>query len=494
MNLRKIIFIFFVLVFCGLHEVKPNQKTHIKTTAKKNLTDSLFYKNKLQTEDLYQRVVEWEKLLLKDKINLTNEDYKRVALSYAYFNNAEKSSEYAETLIKNTHKTSILDNEVFLNISNTKEFKLLEETYKPEINGRILFFLSIGLIGIFSFIMINIMKNGNIISNFMISFFLLLLSLYIIHSCLFLSKYHFKIPHSLYVSKSIFFLCVPLIYFYFRRVIEKYEFKKVDILHIIPSLIVFIYFIPIYWLSSEEKLDILFNNSVGTIDSSFKGLLYVKIIFLSFYFILSCKIYWKLLLKNNTSKKKAFLWQRIIVFSFFFYVIALGNILKLNTFYSQIFLISMIVTFIVYEMYIKPNFSEKISLSIHRCDSKYKKSGLTESFSLELKEELLRLFQHEKIYRDSRLNLSMLAEKLGTTRHNVSQVINEHFGMSFFRFVNKHRINETILILNRDLHRNLNIIDIVYDVGFNNKVSFNKAFKNQLNMTPSQYKKNIKQI
>ena len=39
----------------------------------------------------------------------------------------------------------------------------------------------------------------------------------------------------------------------------------------------------------------------------------------------------------------------------------------------------------------------------------------------------------------------MLAEKTGTTRHNVSQVINEHFGMSFFRFVNKYRIDETIL-------------------------------------------------
>ena len=491
MNSRKIIFIFFVLVYCGIHEIKPTQKINIKTTTKKNLTDSLFYKNKFQTEDLHQSVVEWEKLLPKDKINLTNEDYKRVALSYAYFNNAEKSSEYAEIYIKNTHKISILENEVFLNISNTKEFKLLEERYKPEINGRILFFLSIGLIGVFSFIMINIMKNGNVISNFLISFFLLLLSLYIIHSCLFLSKYHFKIPHSLYVTKSIFFLCVPLIYFYFRRVIEKYEFKKVDILHIIPSLIVFIYFIPIYWLSSEEKLHILFN-SVGAVDNTFKGILYDKIIFLSFYFILGSKIYWKRSLKNNKSKKKAFLWQIIMVFTFLSYAIALGPILKLNTLYSQIFLISMIVAFIVYEMYIKPIFFEKISLSIPRCDSKYKKSGLTESFSLELKEELLRLFQHEKIYRDSRLNLSMLAEKLGTTRHNVSQVINEHFGMSFFHFVNKYRINETILILNKDLHKNLNIIDIVYDVGFNNKVSFNKAFKNQLNMTPSQYKNKIK--
>ena len=59
----------------------------------------------------------------------------------------------------------------------------------------------------------------------------------------------------------------------------------------------------------------------------------------------------------------------------------------------------------------KPNFFQKISLSIHDCSSKYKKSGLTESFSLELKEQLLGVFQYEKIYMDSGLNLSMLAEK-----------------------------------------------------------------------------------
>ena len=77
MNTRKIIFIFFVLVFCGIHKIKPNQKINIKSTDKKNSTDSLFYKNHLQTEDLYHSVVEWEKRLLKDEINLTSEDYKR---------------------------------------------------------------------------------------------------------------------------------------------------------------------------------------------------------------------------------------------------------------------------------------------------------------------------------------------------------------------------------------------------------------------------------
>ena len=496
MNTRKIIFIFFVLVFCGIHKIKPNQKINIKSTAKKNSTDSLFYKNHLQTEDLYHSVVEWEKRFLKDEINLTSEDYKRVALSYAYFNNAEKSSKYVEKYIKNTHKISILDHELFLNMTDTKEFKLLKERYRLEINGWILFFLSIGFIGVFSFVTINIMKNGDLISNLLVSFFLLFLSLYIIHSCLSLSKYDFNIPHSLFFSKPIFFLCIPLIYFYFRRVAEEYKFKKTDIFHIVPFLLVLIYFIPMYSLSSEEKLHILFNSDEA-LDTPLKIILYLKIIFLFFYSFLGYKIYRKLSFKNNKSKKKEVLWQRITVFFLFLYgflyAITIGNILKLKIFYSHIFLTSMIVVLIVYLTYVKPNFFQKISLSIHDCSSKYKKSGLTESFSLELKERLLGVFQYEKIYMDSGLNLSMLAEKIGTTRHNISQVINEHFGMSFFRFVNKYRIDETILILNKDLHRNLNIIDIAYDVGFNNKVTFNKAFKAELKMTPSQYINKIKQ-
>ena len=80
---------------------------------------------------------------------------------------------------------------------------------------------------------------------------------------------------------------------------------------------------------------------------------------------------------------------------------------------------------------------------------------------------------------NSGLNLSMLAEKIGTTRHNISQVINEHFGMSFFRFVNKYRIDETILFktLNKDnilkivdLEVN-HIIDRIGKLGYTAKIS-----------------------
>lgn len=80
---------------------------------------------------------------------------------------------------------------------------------------------------------------------------------------------------------------------------------------------------------------------------------------------------------------------------------------------------------------------------------KYKKSGLTPSFSLELKENLLVLLKEDKIYIENDLNLESLSTKLGTTRHNTSQVINEHFNMSFSELMNQFRIDEATEILKR---------------------------------------------
>jgi AraC-like DNA-binding protein len=85
-----------------------------------------------------------------------------------------------------------------------------------------------------------------------------------------------------------------------------------------------------------------------------------------------------------------------------------------------------------------------------------------------------------------------LSQQLGTTRHNTSQVINEHFDMNFFELVNTYRIKEAQEMLQDDKNSNLTIIQIAYEVGFNNKVTFNKSFKKQLSLTPSQYIKSLR--
>ncbi|MEM7714576.1 MAG: helix-turn-helix domain-containing protein [Cyanobacteria bacterium P01_A01_bin.68] len=49
-------------------------------------------------------------------------------------------------------------------------------------------------------------------------------------------------------------------------------------------------------------------------------------------------------------------------------------------------------------------------------------------------------------------------------------------------------------MLDNDRLKNLNIIDIAYEVGYNNKVTFNKAFKKDTQLTPTEYQKKLQFI
>jgi YesN/AraC family two-component response regulator len=59
--------------------------------------------------------------------------------------------------------------------------------------------------------------------------------------------------------------------------------------------------------------------------------------------------------------------------------------------------------------------------------------------------------------------------------------------MNFFELINKFRIEDAINLLEKDKNGNLHIIDIAYEVGYNNKVTFNKAFKKTTSLTPTQF-------
>lgn len=154
---------------------------------------------------------------------------------------------------------------------------------------------------------------------------------------------------------------------------------------------------------------------------------------------------------------------------------------------------SLMVLYIAQMAYLNPIIFNYKGIKLNGMGfSKYLKSGLTESLSEELKTDLIKLFTDEKVYQDSNLNLDALSEMLNTTRHNTSQIVNEHFDMNFFELINKFRIEEAINLLLEDKNGNLNIIDIAYEVGYDNKVTFNKAFKKSISLTPTQFIDSIK--
>ena len=444
------------------------------------------------TEDYVQGVVENLTNIEGREDALTNQDLKNLAFSYAYLNDSEKSAEYTKKYIKRVLSVDILEDSSFDNIRSTKEFAALEKQYSLRLDGWVIFLFSCGLIGIFLFIVLNLRKKGDFTTNLLISTFVLFHSLFVLHATIFMSRYSYQTPHALYLTTTFSFLYGPLLYFYYRRIYERYKFKVKDLLHLVPSVALIIYLMPIYLLPTDEKLFLMFNRD----DTSFVQLatiIITKLISLSVYGYLVFKVYKKV--KKKKLDIQIVNWQRNLMMLNFAYVLgyllfAVGRLKIFSStisIYSQIFLMSFIILYVGYIAYVHPRVFSKKFLFGERTLAKYQKSGLTSSFSIELKEQLLLLFIEEKIYKQSNISLGILAQRLGTTRHNVSQVINEHFELNFFHLVNKYRIEEAKEILKNDYERNLNIIDVAYDVGFNNKVTFNKAFKAETNMTPTVY-------
>ena len=93
---------------------------------------------------------------------------------------------------------------------------------------------------------------------------------------------------------------------------------------------------------------------------------------------------------------------------------------------------------------------------------------------------------------NNELRLDDLSRLMNLSRNHTSQIINEHFNLSFFDFVNRYRIREaknTLIMLDKN---ELTVTQIAYDVGFNNRASFYKAFKKFTSENPSDYLKKIK--
>jgi AraC-like DNA-binding protein len=117
----------------------------------------------------------------------------------------------------------------------------------------------------------------------------------------------------------------------------------------------------------------------------------------------------------------------------------------------------------------------------------YQKSGLKLADAEDIHEKLLQLMQSDKPFLEPKLSLGQLADKLGVTSNNLSQVINQCEEMNFYDFINGYRVKEFITLATSPENRNMNLLGIAFDSGFNSKSSFNQVFKKNTGKTPREY-------
>jgi len=432
-----------------------------------------------------------EAMFSEDSLQL----YKERAILAARENKVEDAAYYAELYVKYAAEPSFLESRYFHNVSQSDAFQSLIKSYSFRFDWINFFYLFSALTGFFIGTILLLKRGQDRVSKLLISTFVLIHSVFIFDIFLYNTNLRFKAPHVLYMSGSFSYLYGPLIYFYFKRITTKYQFQKWDLLHLLPTALAFLVLLPIYLLPESEKVKVMFN--VGNFDRIpyLYGFVSAKIVSLSIYGFLIIRQYFK----NKEFKTYTLEAQRWInalvtlggayVLSYLVYGMTISGWIPRSEFLYHLQIIAMagMVLYIGYVSYLRPSL---FAASFGKKIEKYTKSGLTANYSLELKSHLVQLLEVEKLYLQNDIKLDELADRLGTTRHNASQVINEHFGLNFFELINKYRIQDAVEILEQNQNRN--IIDVAYEVGFNNKVTFNKSFKKFLSQTPSQYLGNLK--
>ncbi len=394
-------------------------------------------------------------------------------------------------------------------LSTKKNTSILTASYQSTIKSRgqeipsaklnllSFIYLYVALIGFYIAVVLHFNKKVETASKVLISCFIFIHSVFIFHIFLLLTKYQYQYPHTYRISTIFSFLYGPLLYFYFKRITIDYKFKKIDFLHLLPTLLFAIYLLPGYMMSADQKLEIMLGRTSAGRSFSDIGIIIFKLLSLIIYGHFIRKLYLKSK-TNDTLSEGNKKWQKNIFIIHFSYVISYavyGSLLASNIhfgflFHMQVICMASMVIYLGYSANVQPAIFNG-SFNFNSFFQKYEKSGLTQSLSLELKDNLVHLFEEEKVYKKSDISLETIAVKLNTTRHNASQVINEHFKMSFHELINSYRIQEAKSLLNSDTQKNFKIIDIAYEVGYNNKVTFNKAFKKDTQLTPSQYQRTV---
>lgn len=93
-------------------------------------------------------------------------------------------------------------------------------------------------------------------------------------------------------------------------------------------------------------------------------------------------------------------------------------------------------------------------------------------------------------YRDPGQNAESLAARLGIHRNALSRAVNRTTDGNFSQYINALRIKEAIRLISGTKHNELYIDELYEQVGFGNRSSFYRVFKQFTGLSPSEFQKN----
>ncbi|MCX2745489.1 AraC family transcriptional regulator [Mangrovivirga sp. M17] len=326
-------------------------------------------------------------------------------------------------------------------------------------------------------------KSSKKLSNQLFALFLIVTS--IDFTGLFINYRFESYPILVSIKTATALLQMPLLYLYVLSVC--YSNFKLRFQYLTHSLL-FLIFTVVFIMTSKSDLSF----DIFLIVAELQWFAYIIAIFI---FLKKYKTIYKENYSNPAHLNYRWITQIIIIFSAAHIFVLIKWIFEYTDFkyILEIYIIIsitalMVITFFVLKAMFTPQLFTGINFSQKPLKPSLKNTKKSDPDD-EQTEKLIAYMNTEKPYLDFELTLLKLADQLRMSENDLSILINHHLGKHFFDFINEYRIKEAKELLEDPDNKELTILEIVYEAGFNSKSSFYTAFKKITDQTPTQYRK-----
>jgi len=277
---------------------------------------------------------------------------------------------------------------------------------------------------------------------------------------------HALIPYV--ISYKLPYLIGPLLYL-FARSREEASWKPLDMLHFIP----FGFFTAVEFFWNGPSFHAYAQAAFQTI---------------------SLGIYSFLALRLSNKLVKPFI--GFVASAEFIIIVTLAVMFVYYGRFPDVRLLFMILTILIYwisyKVLSRSNLFFQSSPAVmalpQRRNVKYSHSSLKAEEASRIMNDLTTFMQDAKAFSDPTLTIDTLADRLHTSRHHLSQVINERLHKTYGDYISELRLEEARRRLSNPANLRYTIASIALDSGFSTVSSFNDSFKKQFHVTPSQYR------
>lgn len=101
------------------------------------------------------------------------------------------------------------------------------------------------------------------------------------------------------------------------------------------------------------------------------------------------------------------------------------------------------------------------------------------------------LIEDEKLFLNPKLKIEPLAAKLGVNERILSNLVNRHFGYNVSQYINRFRVEEARILLERPDAMNLKLDSIGTSAGFGSRQNFYAVFEQVTGVNPGYYRSSI---